>query len=305
MKLFNLKSSLFTIALMLMWGFSQAKEVARIPFESRNGSIILTIKLNDFQRPLKFIFDTGADGMALSRQLADSAGLKTSHVQTANVVGGTQEVAISMKNQVHMGSFTFKDQNIAIFNQFKIAGIDGILGNTLAKAYIVEVDYDSKTVVLHNPDEPFSARGKVVPFNVNKGIFLVDATLNLMPDQPHIGNFVFDTGAHYGLICFRPFVRKNKLLISGFKPTSQSATMSMGVATPTFSGKASSLLLGKGLEIKDLDVTLMAGSGSEQADGRQFDGSVGINFISQYNFTINLPKKEIYLVPNKANQTKK
>lgn len=277
---------------------SIAIQVARIPFESHNGTIILTVKLNDFPRPLKLLFDTGADGMAIGQNLADAVGLKVSRTQKASVVGGSVDISVSSGNTVHMGDFDFKNQSIAIFKEMQKEGTDGIIGNTLARHYIVKVDYDKKEMLLYNFGDLEEKGGQAIPFTIPDGLFIIPGTLSITTDQPYTGNFVFDTGAAYNLICFRPFVKQHKLLVSGFKAESHGSTMSMGMNTPTFAGKAATFSFSNVEPIKNMSVTLMAGGGQSESWNPGFDGSIGVGLISMYNFTINMQKKEIYLIPN-------
>ncbi|WP_316817652.1 retropepsin-like aspartic protease [Pedobacter nyackensis] len=278
----------------------QATEVARIPFESDNGTIILTVKLNDFPRPLRLLFDTGADGMAVAQPLADSIGLKVSRTQKASVVGGTMDISVSEGNIVHMGDFDFKNQSIAIFKEM-YKGNDGIMGNQIARKYITKIDYDKKEMVLYSfGDYQYEKAGASVPFTIPSGLFIIPGSLRITTEPGHKGDFVFDTGASYSLICFRPFVKKNKLLVSGFKSEYSGSTTSMGMTTPTFSGKASDFTLSDMSPLINLPVTLMAGGGQSESWNPGFDGSIGVRLISRYNFTINMQKKEIHLSPNKT-----
>ncbi|MDR6783987.1 hypothetical protein ABIE26_002624 [Pedobacter africanus] len=286
------------MVMMLLSVTAVGKEVARIPFESHNGTIILTVKLNDFPRPLRLLFDTGADGMAVSQGLADSIGLKVSRTQKASVVGGSVDISVSSGNTVHMGDFDFKNQSIAIFKEMHKEGTDGIIGNTLARHYIVKVDYDRKEMLLYNFGDLEEKGGQAIPFTIPSGLFIIPGTLSITTDQPHTGNFVFDTGAAYNLICFRPFVKQHKLLVSGFKADSHGSTMSMGMNTPTFAGKAAAFSFSNVEPIKNMSVTMMAGGGQSESWNPGFDGSIGVGLISKYNFTINMQKKEIYLISN-------
>lgn len=296
----NLKSKqAVTLLVSLCFSvFAKAKEVARIPFESRNGTIILTVKLNDFPRPLRLLFDTGADGMAVGQSLADSIGLKIARTQKASVVGGTMDISVSTGNTVHMGNFDFKNQSIAIFKEMHKEGTDGIIGNTLARHYIVKVDYDRKEMLLYNFGDFEEKTGTAISFSIPSGLFIIPGTLSITADQPHSGNFVFDTGAAYSLICFRPFVKQHRLLLSGFKAESHGSTTSMGVTTPTFAGKAAAFSFSNVPALRNMSVTLMAGGGQSESWNPGFDGSIGVGLISKYNFTINMQKKEIYIIPN-------
>ncbi|WP_443936578.1 aspartyl protease family protein [Pedobacter sp. MW01-1-1] len=273
---------------------------AKFPFEIIDNSIVLTLKLNDIKRPLKFLFDTGADGMAISEAMADSIGLKATRKQKASVVGGVQEIAIAENNTIHLDTFSFKNQNIAIFKETH-KGTDGLIGNSIAKRYITKVDFDKKEISLYDfGDYKNTNEGISVPITSPNGLFIIKGTLNVKPETPYDGEFVFDTGAGYSLICFRPFVRQNKLLVSGFKPDFNSTTQSMGMITPTYTGHAESFAFGPMQPIHNFGVTLMAGGGQSESWNPGFDGSIGIKLINRYNFTINMQKKEIFMSPNKS-----
>ncbi|WEK18987.1 MAG: retropepsin-like aspartic protease [Candidatus Pedobacter colombiensis] len=287
------------LAILCFSIFANAKEVARIPFESHNGTIILTIKLNDFPRPLRLLFDTGADGMAVGQELADSIGLKIARTQKASVVGGSMDISVSTGNTVHMGNFDFNNQSIAIFKEMHKEGTDGIIGNTLTRHYIVRVDYDSKEMLLYNFGDYEEKGGTAISFTIPSGLFIIPGTLSITADEPHTGNFVFDTGAAYNLICFRPFVKQHKLLVNGFKAESQGSTTSMGVTTPTFAGKAAAFSFSNVPPLTNMSVTLMAGGGQSESWNPGFDGSIGVGLISKYNFTIDMQKEKIYIIPNK------
>jgi hypothetical protein len=72
----------------------------------------------------------------------------------------------------------------------------------------------------------------------------------------------------------------------------------MGIASPTFNGKANSFSFTNMPVIKEMPVTLMAGGGQNENWNPGFDGSIGMGIISRYNFTINRKKNEIYFTPN-------
>ncbi|SFG92129.1 retropepsin-like aspartic protease [Pedobacter insulae] len=273
---------------------------AKIPFEVIDNAIVLTLKLNNSPRPLKFLFDTGADGMAISEALADTLGLKTTRKQNASVVGGSMQISISEKNDVHLDTFVLKNQSIALFKDLH-KGTDGLIGNTMTKQYITKVDFDKKELSLYDfGTYTYETSGNSIPITTPNGLFIIPGAVAVTPNQVNAGEFVFDTGASYSLICFRPFVKKHKLLVSGFKSDYHGTTTSMGMSTPTYSGKASSFTFANMPSVTDFPITLMAGGGQSETWNPGFDGSIGIRLISRYNFTINLQEKEIHLAPNKS-----
>lgn len=280
--------------------YKPSKLRAIIPFEVINNAIVLTLKLNNSTRPLKFLFDTGADGMAISEALADTLGLKATRKQNASVVGGSMQISISEKNDVHLDTFVLKNQSIALFKSLD-KGTDGLIGNTMTKQYITKVDFDKKELSLYDFGRyAYEVSGKSIPITTPEGLFILPGTVEVTPTKANVGEFVFDTGASYSLICFRPFVKQNKLLVSGFKPEYHGSTTSMGMSTPTYSGRANSFSFAQMPKISNFPITLMAGGGQSESWNPGFDGSIGIRIISRYNFTINLQEKEIHLTPNKS-----
>jgi hypothetical protein len=284
-----------------LYGMNRYKKsvlIAKIPFEVQDGAIILTVRVNNNQRPLKLLFDTGADGMAITKALADSVGIKATRQQNTSVVGGNMQISVSEGNTIQLDTFLLKNQSFALFPEMH-KGNDGIIGNSIAKNYITRVDFDKKELSLYNfGDYQYSDKGTSVPVKMPAGLFIIPGEVSVMPGQANTGEFVFDTGASYNLICFRPFVKKNKLLVSGFKPEYNGTTTSMGMSTPTYSGRAAAFSFSNMPKLTNFPITLMAGGGQSENWNPGFDGSIGIRTIGRYNFTINMQKKEIHFSPN-------
>lgn len=272
--------------------------VAVLPFRVEEGSIVLSARLNDSPRVMSFLLDTGADGMAIRRSLADSIGLKVSRSQEASVVGGRKTVQISSGNVLHLSdSLSLKGQNIAIFDKVR-HGTDGIIGLNLIRKYITEVNFDTHTLSLYTfGDYTFRGKGRIVPLR-SPSLIMLPSELNLTGDKSIPGNFIMDTGANYYLIAFSRFVRQNRLLLSGFKPEGSGATVSLGHSTPVYHGRARSLKVG-GIVGKNVPVTLQASAGNVASNDDGVDGSIGIDFFDDYNFTVDLLRKVLHLSPRK------
>ncbi|WP_312338018.1 retropepsin-like aspartic protease [Sphingobacterium sp.] len=272
---------------------------AIIPFENKNGSIYLQVKINGYEKPLQLLFDTGADGMALNQKLADEIGLKVTRENNASVVGGNAKIKVSDNNSILLDTLKLSGQGIAIFPEMGREG-DGIIGNTLIRQFITHIDYDKNLISLYDfGDFQYKDTGTVVPISMPAGVMILPGQLEVIQGKSYAGHFVFDTGASYDLICFRPFVRQNKLLVSGFKPEAQAATVSMGVSSPTFSGRSYQFAISPLPAMQGLPITLMGGSSGNEQWQPGFDGSIGIRLLSRYNITINLAESEVYFAPNK------
>jgi len=271
-----------------------------IPFENQNGSIVLTVKINDFDRPLRLLFDTGADGMALSQSLADEIGLKITRENNASVVGGHTKIQVSDGNRIKLNDLQLNNMGIAIFPSLGRDHYDGIIGNTLLRRYVTHIDYDNNQITLSKFDEfQVPQKSTSVSVDMSSGVMLLPGELEIVQGKKYTGHFVFDTGASYDLICFRPFVRQNRLLVSGFKPEYQAATVSMGTTSPTFYGKSHQFSIAPLKALDKLPVTLMGGSGSNENWNPGADGSIGVRLLSRYNITINAATNQIYFSPSK------
>lgn len=278
--------------------YRESKLKGKIPFRLIDKSIVLTIKLNNNTQPLLFLLDTGADGMAIRKSLADSLNLKTNHTQNANIVGGQRQVSISSGNTVYISdSISLKNQNIAIFENIK-NGVDGIIGLNLVNQYIFDINFDKEQIALYTyGNYKYEGKGEMIDITVPNKLIIMPASLNIVGKKSVNGNFILDTGANYHLIAFSRFVRKNRLLLTGFKPESSGSTVSLGHATPVYSGKAFEFRLNDNIVLNDMPVTLQASTGSDNTNRTEPDGSIGIQFFYNYNFTIDLLRKQIYLTP--------
>lgn len=274
-----------------------AKHRITVPFENDSGSIILNVTLNNSKRILRLLFDTGADGMALSEDLADSLGIVAHRTKQVSVLGGHRQIDIATENTIYLGKLALPGQHIALVNNYH-KRTDGIIGNTLAKHFIVKVNYDKNELSLYDfgyyePEEHAIAIPVKVPGNI-----LMPVDLAIAKGKNVKGSFFFDTGAHYNLLAFTPFVSKNNLLTNDFKPFYTSVVTSMGVNSTTYGGIANSLTLGSNPSLMDVPITLMGMENLNRNWKTNADGSLGSRLISRYNFVIDLLKKVIYLSPN-------
>lgn len=279
--------------------YRKSSLVAVIPFTQDDKSVILSLRLNGSDRPLSFLLDTGADGMAIRKSLADSLGIKTDYVQKASIVGGHTQVNISTGNTVHLtDSLSLTGQNMAVFDKIR-HNLDGIIGMNLIKGYITKIDFDSRNIYLYSFGAfDYSGNGTLIPMKMRRSLVVIPSVLNLTGEEQLVANFLFDMGANYQLIVFSDFVQKHKLLQSGFRPEATGTTVSLGHSTPVYHGKASELSIGNIIS-NNIPVTLQASGINNQSQNNGIDGSIGVQFWTGYNLIIDMLRKEIYLTPRK------
>lgn len=186
----------------------------RIPFEYKGHLPLISVRINGFP-PLKFIFDTGAEHtVLLYDHLAPVLGLdyhreveltgadlskKMKAYLSANVelklgeevVATHQNILILQDNQLHL-------------EQVLGERVYGILGASLFRQYLLEIDYADREIVLHRPGrltasrlQGFSAHPMKV---VNNKPYLNSQLLISEGDTLQDLLFLMDTGAGIGLM---------------------------------------------------------------------------------------------------------
>lgn len=275
----------------------ESKLVAELPFVLDKNRIVIKVKVNDSERELRILFDTGADGMGMKKAVADEIGLKVARQQQTNVVGGGYEINMSSGNQLKFGSIAISNQNIAIFPSF-MADLDGLLGANLLRKFITEIDFDRSVIKLFSFGTfQYPESGTLIPLDYTIGIPSITANLELNNGKKIESKLHFDTGAGYPVILYGPAVKQQELL-KDFKVLYKGVNNSMGHRSPIVQGIFNYLKLG------DKQINNFLGTVQEFRDGdekwsRDGDGSLGIEIIKQFNCIINIPAGEYYLIPNK------
>lgn len=275
--------------------FSVSKLRTTIPFLLNETGIMLSVKVNDSDKPLNFIFDTGANGLALTKEMAKELSVGTDRHQQSEAVGGIIKTSISENNKLTFeGGYEIKDQNIAIVPHLG-EGIDGIVGLNLTRTNIVKINQDKKQLELYSYGD-YEDEQEFMTIKCPDALIDVPMSLNIRGRKDVQGNFILDTGANYKAIAFEKFVRKNRLLLTGFVVESEGSTESLGVLSHVYNGKVKTFQIGDKIIVNDMDITLQGSTGSSN-DREIPDGSLGIQLLKNYNITIDLLRKRLWLVP--------
>ncbi|MNX19456.1 hypothetical protein D3C86_493770 [compost metagenome] len=274
---------------------AQVKEVASLPFEIIENGIAIKIKLNKADREFLMLFDTGADGMALNPDSAYKAGVVVTKSKSASVVGGSQQVQYSADNTIYIGDQVLKNQGLVIFPKHGV--YDGLFGANLLRNFITSVNFDTMTIDLYNFGN-FNYWGKAKPFvfDYKSGLPVVKMNLTFEDKKTVEGSFTFDTGAGYDLIAYGPFNHKNNLEAS-LKTEYTSVNYSLGKQTKIVGGAIPNVAI-NGNNFPNVTIALQEYDEANK-NWAFADGSLGIDLIRRFNFTINLLDKTVYLEPNK------
>lgn len=219
--IFNfMTKAFFLILAYFFFGLLQAqnnwrskRDKIKIPFELTHNLIIVDVVFNGI--PLKMIADTGAE-MNILFSFPEKDSVVLSHTDKIQIKGvgkrESLEAYISKKNQLKIKEFEdasfeivlLPNQEISIINKLGIP-INGILGSSFFKNYLVEINYQKKQIILHQKklqlNDSRIKKFKLinVEFNDNKPYVKVPITFNKNKKNVKL---LFDTGLGDGLWLF-------------------------------------------------------------------------------------------------------
>ncbi|EHO06107.1 aspartyl protease family protein [Myroides odoratimimus] len=143
---------IFFFFLVSIVGYAQT---IRLPYDDESGWMLVDLKVND--KPMKFLFDTGWDGLSIRSSLLSEFyhGEHVAAVDANNVVQAVQTIYV---DSLKVGNHTFRHLPFTDFESFPMINdpifscykIDGILGNVIYKDKILEIDPVKKEIVLHD-----------------------------------------------------------------------------------------------------------------------------------------------------------
>lgn len=273
---------------------ARSEMVAEIPFFMENGNIAVEVRLNDCKDTLKMMFDTGSDGMAITSATAKKVTPLNVRDHSAAVVGQQADTKFSSGNTLHIGDLEIPNQNLAIFPAIH-GDFDGIFGGNLYNRYITKVDFDTQHIVLYSLGK-FTQEEEWLELDADfsSGIPVVDIDL-VSSGRSVTGEFAFDTGAGYNIICYGPLVAEEALL-DDFSATYFSTNISMGYSRQISMGRFENVCVADYC----FEQVPAAIQEYEEKDSTwaTHDGSLGIDLISRFNFIADRLNKRIYLEPN-------
>jgi len=273
-----------------------AQLAAVIPFTYQRNRIVVTLTLNDSKKPLRLLFDTGADGMGLKKSVADEIGITANRQQSTSVVGASTQIGIASGIAMHFDTLTIPNNNSAIFPQFD-ADLDGLFGANFLRNYITEIDFDSSVIRLFTFGKfDYNKKASLIPLDYSLGVPGIKGKATLNNGKVLEGDFHFDTGAGYPLILFGPSVHRNQL-DENFKVAFHSTTVSMGHSSPVVSGIFNGMEIGQ-WQLGSFTGTLQTYREGDEKWSPKGDGSFGIELINRFNWVINLADHRYSAIPN-------
>ncbi|MCH4552549.1 retropepsin-like aspartic protease [Aestuariibaculum lutulentum] len=275
-----------------------SKKIATFPFIYDRGSIILKAKLNDSDKVLNMLFDTGADGLALKADLQQEIGVKITEARKVFVPGGEMTVNYSSGNTLILDDFVLKNQNMVMFPKIK-PGLDGIIGGSnFFRSYITEVNFERHEIILYSFGEnDFFKDYNTTTFRYSEGVPTIPLTIS-SEGNTFESEFILDAGAGYQAIMFGSGTKlqNEDLLVNSMTPLFNTYNVSVGHKTPVQIGLVDSISFA-GLTFEN---SSLAVESYEEArhNGHNVLGSIGIQFLRRFNWVIDLNTYNLYTKMN-------
>lgn len=284
-------------------------QLATIPFEIQdNGHIYLKVKVNDSNKALNFVFDTGAVVDLLDEKIAKELGITANRQQSIQGTSGSQSYQIATNQslvlpeniKIHSPSLVFSD--FTRFHELTDEGFHGIIGYSLLRKYITQISYQKNQLILYRDiDDIDISKYKAIPFRFSSGISIpqFDISIQLKNGESFTGRILFDSGAGTELIVNTPFKNKNGLNKKAEKSISFSRE-GLGKSSMSDEIAISSLTIG-GFTFENLTVELSNTKNGVNSYG-EYLGILGAQVIKRFDVVLDYNSKTLYLKPNRFYQ---
>ena len=273
-----------------------------IPFELVSRHVMVPVSVND-SRPLSFILDTGADGAIVRMETAQALHLTLDrNVRSGGAGPGTQQgktVNDARWSLVGLKGFT---QPVALalpFNDLPSAmgrEVDGIIGGQFIKQFVLELDYQARTLTLHDAASfAYTGSGDTLPLEFSNVTHpVVTAVLTTNDGRSFERKFVLDIGAGSALVLHAPFAAEQNL------PGDQTTISSIGGAgaggrTVGRLGRVASLRLGR-FTIKN-PITMFSQDTAGAFANAALAGNIGAQIAMRFRLFFDYGRRRLIIEP--------
>lgn len=278
----------------------QAKLITKFSFTQLTGGIVILQGLIDnIPDSLNFILDTGSGGISLDSATVDEFHLpRTKSDRTIRGIAGMRTVDFVYHRTLKLpglkiDSMDFHVNDYEILTSVYGIKIDGIIGFSFLRKFIVRLDYDSSKIEVYKPGQ----------FKYPKGGYLFHPGFNTLPfhpaivkdEKPVLSRFIFDTGAGLCFLLSKDFVDDSDFISKKHKsyPTQAEGLggkkiMDITVIKEIEFGPYHFRKVPVYIFNDDYNVTSYPILG----------GLIGNDLLRRFNVTLNYPDQAIYLKPN-------
>ena len=261
--------------------------------------MIVTAHLDSFPDSLHFILDTGSGGISLDSALVDFLHLpKTISERTLRGIANIRRISYVMDRTLHLPGLDVEHLNFHLNDYDLLTStygirIDGIIGYSFLKQFIVKVNYDRNMIeVWKQGIIKYPRNGFLMKPTIN-GIPVFSATVE--DERLSQGKFFFDTGAGLSLLMSDDYVKDSsifkdnkKMILTQVEGLGNKKKMRITTVKEVNIGPYQFKQVPAHIFKDDYNVTSYPDLG----------GLIGNDLLRRFNLIINYDEKEIHLKPN-------
>lgn len=275
--------------------------LTRFPFTQLTGGVVMfKALLNNFPDTLNFILDSGSSGISLDSETVRYFNLTPIKSNKAiRGIAGVHNVDFLYNQSITLGSLRVDSLDFHI-NDYDVLSsvygekVDGIVGYSILKKFIIKVNYDSLTIDINTQGTIKYPRGG---FYLRPIITTLPSTNALLRDEnkkQYSSRFLFDIGAGLSAMFSRDYVEDSML----FKNKKMLLKTGEGVG-----GKINmSVTTLKEIRIgnyKFKHVPVYVFDDINNITSYPFlGGLIGNDIYRRFNIIFNYGKREFHMVPN-------
>lgn len=253
---------------------------------------------------MHFIFDTGASTTVISQRKAKKLSLASDGFTPVRSKQGPSLAYYSRNNQLWMGHLALERIRVVHLPLTHLEEaldkpVDGIIGHDLLKHYVVQVNYDTRTIDLYDPQSFAPPAGYYAyPFEIISGRPYIEGTLMLHDGDTLRGRFQVDNGSGASITLYSPTVEKHELT-EKIGRTRLVYTMGFsGIIDRNHAGRLRSLDLGW-CQMTNVPIRLNCSVYYKKAF-RDGIGHIGNKLLKRFNIVFDYVRGISYWKPNRS-----
>ena len=277
-----------------------AKYITKFPFTQYSGGVmIVRATFENLKDSFNFILDTGSGGISLdSSTCAQNNIASFTSDTTITGIGGVKKVPFVFNKCLNMPGVKIEHLDFHVSDYDVLTSvygekIDGIIGYSFLKRYILKVNFDSLHIELYTPGEIDYPRNGTLLHPIFTALPIQN--IQIKDNKKLNFNFYFDTGAGLCFLMSERLVKDSSILLKKRKPLVTQAEglggrlqMRLTVIKEVKIGPYRFRKVPTYLYQDDNNVTAYPYCG----------GLIGNELIRRFNLIINYPQREIHILPN-------
>jgi hypothetical protein len=270
------------------------QSVKKIPVEiPLYNQIYVQARINNSE-PMWFLLDTASTWSILDVDKAKELNIKSEGNQTLDLGQINTVTTTFAKNaMLDISGVKIPVKELAVMpTKFRHAPqVVGLIGSELFKRFVVEIDYQARTINLFEPKTyKYTGRGEIIPVEIVGEIPHIEVSISKGSVNSVKTKLSLDTGASQTAMLYAPFVEKNRLLETT-EGTIKLAAGGLGGGNTVHRVRAKSVRVGNTI----FDNPLIYFSTGKGSSTEWKGGVLGNGFLNRFKVILDHSRKQVIL----------